>query len=191
MPEFAVLKRGRFNYSSWSTRVLTLDIPRGVAMLSRKGRPDGADRHVMRAPSVQMWPHYDKRCLDEKFDSLKAKLTLVLRGTHGTDDDDDHPNGTAPRLTSASAPSDEEWVLRFVSLKDLSHAAYMLTDMELRQGWESTALPGDATMSSSQSEMVPVKAQVQARCAKDLQPIREAWLEHHQRKAQDAPFLSW
>ncbi|KAK7201510.1 hypothetical protein NESM_000214800 [Novymonas esmeraldas] len=191
MPEFVVRKQGRLNYSSWSTRVLTLDIATGVVKLSRKGHPESTDHHAMYVTSTQMWPHYNRMYVEEGFDSLPAKLTIRLRGLHGKDRD--QPRWKLLHVNSAGIASDEAWVLRFTSFGDFQHALLTLAHFHHHHPSQSDSpCSGGATTPSVSSGSVSPSSRVPVQVLKELLPIRQAWYANRQSTAaEDEAALSF
>jgi hypothetical protein len=75
-----VLKQGRIETGSWSTRVLTIDVASGTVTISRHNHPNNVLYHSLHVSQVLMWPHFGQKSLEDPINSLNAKMTLRIVG---------------------------------------------------------------------------------------------------------------
>ena len=78
--QIPVLKQGVLEKSSWSTRILTIDVATATVTISRKNHPKNVLYHSMMLDLVQMWPHFAQSDLESCMQSMNAKMTLRLIG---------------------------------------------------------------------------------------------------------------
>lgn len=176
MQQVIVRKQGRLQYSNWSSRVLTLDPVAGVLLLSKKGSPEKVDYHAMQPTHIEFWPHYDKKYVEEDFDSLPAKMTVRLAGCAYPATPLGNKKRPALVVNSAGTESAEAWVLRFTSLKTLREALVALEQLtRLRSSETSDNSFGDVGKTEPCPQL-PVSA-------KELYcPIVRAWLLERRKK---------
>lgn len=73
-------KQGRNDTGSWSTRVLTIDVATATLTVSRHHHPNNLLYHSIQLRDVQQWPHFPHSVIDDDYNSLHAKRTLVVLG---------------------------------------------------------------------------------------------------------------
>ncbi|KAG5495983.1 hypothetical protein JIQ42_02867 [Leishmania sp. Namibia] len=83
--QFVVEKQGRFDYTVWNTRILTIDTRKRHIYLSKAQNAENLDHRCMyRIDSVELWPRFSYDRIYEPFDSEPARLTLCVTGLVGT-----------------------------------------------------------------------------------------------------------
>ncbi|KPA74446.1 hypothetical protein ABB37_09132 [Leptomonas pyrrhocoris] len=176
MQQVIVRKQGRYDYSHWSSRVLTLVPVTGMLQLSKKGSPNQIDYHAMQPTRIEVWPHYDRKYVEEDFDSLSAKLTIRLVGSAFPNTAAASSRRVSRMVNSAGVGCDEAWVLRFTSLGALEEALLALEKLtQLHSCETSDGSFGDATKAEPCAQL-PMSA-------KELfDPIRRAWLQEQWKK---------
>ncbi|KPA74428.1 hypothetical protein ABB37_09123 [Leptomonas pyrrhocoris] len=79
--QIPVRKQGAWEKGHWSTRILTIDVASGTLTISRCHHPKNILYHSIQLESVQMWPHFVQRDLEEYINSIQAKMTVRFVGT--------------------------------------------------------------------------------------------------------------